>query len=920
MRTFRQSMYAVLAIAVAMVFGAGVASAAYDQGDQDQGQQYQNQQQDQYPGADQGDQSQQYQGRNLQLERQIARQLRNQGFGEQGEIMILATGDRVILLGNVPDRDSKNGAEQAAKQVSGVQRVDNRLHAVSQPRQMSDSQLQRDTYRRLPDRLAQNVKVQAQNGTVTLQGNLDNWKDAADAIDAAFASGAQQVNSQIMVGAATAGAGRYGATSGAAGGYAPSYGYAPGTRGQQMGGRGQASGSDLRLAQQVAQQLRQELPPEQNIEVVRPMSIYVTVKNGTATLHGYVQDNNQKQQAEQIARSVRGVRRVTNDLAILSGAGSAGQGQYGQGGAGTMGTQGMAGTRGSMSDRRLAQQIQQQLQNQFPDASINVTASQGTVMLQGTVSDLSQKQQAEQIAQSIPGVQNVQNNLTVAGQGGGYFPPQGYVPGQGSQMQQGTGGMGGQYGGQPGAMGARQAAMSAADMALAQQIAQKLHQQLSGIQNIQVERSDTIYVMATRGTVMLHGFVANQNLKQQATTIARAIPGVRNVENTLNISSAAGVSPSYGYIPGQRSQTQQGAGGMSSQDTTGQYSEIAWGNQGQSSQSSKSAKTKAFGSTRADRSKAMQIEQKLRSQLPNSDITVIVSNGYATLWGTAANTQEKQQAQQIAQSVSGLRSVTNNLTVGGQQAAAGMSGQQAAGGMGDQYGSQSSAAGLYTQIAYSDEDESDQSDQDTQTAGTQAKAFGASAADLAKAQAIQQNLQSQLPDADVTVTVSGNNATLWGTAPDAQEKQQAQQIAQSVGGVSSVTNNLTVGSQQAASDMGDMGGQQTPSLRFVADANQTTAMADMNLAQQVAQMLQQQLRGVANVRIMRPNTIYVMVSKGNVTLDGLLPDKNVKDEAERIAKAVPGVNNVKNSLTVGPTGTLGQAGGQQYGGRQSTRY
>ncbi len=763
MGTFRQFTYAVLAIATATILGASVASAAYDQ---DQGQQYQNQQQDQY--QYQGDQYQQYQSRNLQLERQIAQQLRNQGFGQQGEIMILATGDRVILLGNVPDRDSRNGVEQAAKQVPGVQRVDNRLHVMRQARQMSDSQLQNDTSRRLPDRVAQNVRVQAQYGTVTLQGNLNNWEDAADAIDAAFAAGAQQVNSQIMVGAGTAGMGGYGAPSGAAGGYAPSYGYAPGTGGQQMGTRGQASSSDLRLAFQVAQQLRQQLPPDQNVEVVRPMSIYVTVKNGTATLHGYIQDSNQKQQAEQIARSVSGVRRVKNDLAILGGMGTAGQG--------------MGGTQMSAPDQRLARQIQQQLQDQFPDANINVSANQGTVMLQGTVSDFNQKQQAEQIAKSMPGVQNVQNNLTVAGQGG-YYPPQGYVPGQSSQYggEAGAGGMSNQEQfNHRGAMGAQQGAMSSSDMALAQQIAQKLQQQLRGIRNVRVERPGTIYVMATQGTVMLHGFVTDPSLKQQATTIARAIPGVRNVENTLNIG-AGGMSDQSG---------------MSSQDTTEQY----------------------------------------------------------------------------------------------------------------------------TQIAYSEEDEAGQSEEETAMTGAQAKAFGTSALDLAKAQQIQQSLQSQLPDADITVTVSGNNVTLWGTAADAQQKQQAKQIAQSASGISNVTDNLTVGSRQTASEMGDMSGQQPPSLRLVADANQmATTPSDIDLAQRVAQMLQEQLRGVANVQvqIMKPNSIYVMVSKGNVTLHGLVPSNNVKNDAEKLAKAVPGVKGVKNSLTVGTaTGTPGQAQGQPYGAQR----
>src|SRR4030042_2771088 len=81
---------------------------------------------------------------------------------------------------------------------------------------------------------------------------------------------------------------------------------------------------DMRRARQVAQQLQQELSAEQNVQVIEPQSIYVMVKQGMVMLHGYVQDNNRKRQAEQVARSIRGVRNVQNDLRILGGQATAG--------------------------------------------------------------------------------------------------------------------------------------------------------------------------------------------------------------------------------------------------------------------------------------------------------------------------------------------------------------------------------------------------------------------------------------------------------------------------------------------------------------------------------------------------------------------------------------------------------------------
>jgi osmotically-inducible protein OsmY len=570
--------------------------------------------------------------------------------------------------------------EKAAKQIAARQSIDNRLHVSARVRRLPDAQLEKDINDKLGDELSPNVQVRAQNGTVTLQGQLDNWQQVADAIDAAFAAGATQVNSQFAV----AGAGAM-AQGGAAGGAYPSYGYTPGPQGQlpyaprgrqgAMGGQGQASSADLRLARQVADQLRQELPQGQNVQPIQPQSIYVMVRQGTVTLHGYVQSSSQKQQAAQIVQPIQGVQNVRNDLTILSTRGTAGQagGQMGsqEGFGGTSSQseaqQGYGGTGSqsrspSSSDRRLAQTIQQQIQNQFPDANINVTASQGTITLRGTVQDDNEKQEAEQIAQSVTGAQNVQNNLRVSSQGGS-FQPQGYIPGQSSQSQQGMSspdqssgqsssqqGFGGQdqysQSGQAGApMGGRQAGMSASDMALAQKVAQQLKQQLSGVQNIQIMRPGTIYVMAASGNIMLYGIVANPNVKQQVNQIARAVPGVQNVTDRLWVAgAAAGTYPSYGYIPGQGAQTQYVA--ENRQSTSGQ----------------------------SDMAIAQRVALKLRQQLPSfynvqiatpGTIYVKVSNGAVTLDGFVSNNDARRNAEQIAKSISGVQNVKNSLSIVG---------------------------------------------------------------------------------------------------------------------------------------------------------------------------------------------------------------------------------------------------------------
>ncbi len=498
-------MYAVLTIAAVTVLSLGLVATASDRNDNQQqyGQQGQNRD------VDQDDQSQaQSQTRDLRLEQQIAGALRQAGYGAQGEIMILAAGNQVTLLGTVPGRDQKSGTEQIVKGVARGKSVSNRPHVAAQARQIDDNQLQNRIHDQLRGDLRQDVQVSVQNGTATLQGSLDNWRQVADAIDAAFAAGASRVNSQFTVGAG-----------------APSYGYIPGQQapsgrqgfeGQQgyaqgqpgaTGRAGQASPSDLRLAQQVASQLRQQLPPGQNVQLIQPQSIYVSVSQGTVTLHGYIQNNNQKQQAQQVVQQLR--QRLTGI---------------------------------------------QNIQVMRPGA-IYVMAANGNVMLHGFITNPNIKQQVNQIARAVPGVRNVTDDLRII-RGAGTYPSYGYVPGQ---PQQGADART-QYiaaqrdqmeSGQQGQMG-----FSQSDMTLAHQVTQRLWQQLTGFQNVQVMTPGTIYVKASNGTITLEGYVPDNRVKQQAEQLARAITGVQNVRNSLSIAPAAGAS-AMGYIPGSQPEEEQ---------------------------------------------------------------------------------------------------------------------------------------------------------------------------------------------------------------------------------------------------------------------------------------------------------------------------------------------------------------------------
>ena len=260
----------------------------------------------------------------------------------------------------------------------------------------------------------------------------------ADAIDAAFAAGASQVNSQFSVSAGTAtaqaGAGGYG--------YAPSQQGQPSSSRSQQGfqgpGRGpmgaptQASSSDLRLAQQVASQLRQQLPPGQNIQLVQPQSIYVTAQRGTVTLHGYVQNSNQKQQAQQIVQSIQGVQNVRNDLTILSTQGAAARGSQGMGGSQSSGSSTNQGFSGQGNQGFSGSgQPEQQSERLLPAARIHLPRSV-------------QSSRSRERAARISTARAADNRALGGTTGQSQYGQNQYGQGGTSTSQQGMGGMTGQ--------------------------------------------------------------------------------------------------------------------------------------------------------------------------------------------------------------------------------------------------------------------------------------------------------------------------------------------------------------------------------------------------------------------------------------------------------------------------------------------
>jgi osmotically-inducible protein OsmY len=124
---------------------------------------------------------------------------------------------------------------------------------------------------------------------------------------------------------------------------------------------------------------------------VQPNEVGVAVKDGIATLTGWVDSYAKKMAAEDAARRVRGVRAVVNDIEVhLPGS-------------------------AVKTDPEIAADARRaiDLNVLIPKDKIQVTVSQGVVRLEGDVEWNYQKDEAERVVRRLPGVKGVTNLIAV---------------------------------------------------------------------------------------------------------------------------------------------------------------------------------------------------------------------------------------------------------------------------------------------------------------------------------------------------------------------------------------------------------------------------------------------------------------------------------------------------------------------------
>ena len=332
---------------------------------------------------------------------------------------------------------------------------------------------------------------------------------------------------------------------------------------------------------------------------VKARQIDVTTDNGVVTLAGTVDDENARKQAVEIAKNTDGVVRVEDRLATGPVA-TTGTSTTREAGETVERTADRAGD--AVSSAWVTTKIQSQY---FADdvvkgRRIDVTTNNGVVSLSGTVESEAERQKALQIARNTEGVRRVEDRLGVA--------PQGTTAGAAT----------------------RDTTREQADRDLTEQMSD------AGITaRVQSKfflddtvKARNINVNTAGGVVTLEGQVTGEHEKEHATSLARSVDGVKDVQDRLQVNRLAaapqGTTPSAGAPP-------------SSAATT---IDDAW------------ITTK------------IQSRYFMDDLVKAGDVDVTTSQGVVTLSGQVPTAEARRRAEALAQQTEGVRRVENRLTVG----------------------------------------------------------------------------------------------------------------------------------------------------------------------------------------------------------------------------------------------------------------
>lgn len=261
----------------------------------------------------------------------------------------------------------KISSTAAALLVATLFAVPAALRADNPPGQLSDSDIKRDVIRNMPRQISDKVSVSVDNGVVTLTGTVisDSQKGWAESA-AKQVPQVRDVNDQLQV------------------------------------QEDQAAASEPHSDKWIAMKVKSELMFHKNVSATHTD---VTCVDGIVTLSGTADNQAQKELTEEYAKRVDGVRGVHNMLEIRdSNATFAGDNPNSNG--------------AKVDDSTITAKVKWALATHKSTSAINthVKTENGVVFISGTAHNDAEKSLVTQLAQGVPGVTEVDNQMSIENQ------------------------------------------------------------------------------------------------------------------------------------------------------------------------------------------------------------------------------------------------------------------------------------------------------------------------------------------------------------------------------------------------------------------------------------------------------------------------------------------------------------------------
>jgi osmotically-inducible protein OsmY len=251
------------------------------------------------------------------------------------DLSVDSDGGVVTLSGKVETEDQKRLAEDTARGIPGVQRINNELRVTNQPKEMSDDWIATKVRGSLLFHRnvgITNTNVAVNDGVVTLSGTVENEAEKALAAEyAGDVKGVKRVQNNLQVGrvvdaddrseARASSAGASGASVDAS---APSASrasetgtvhYPPGVAGDRRTGSSSRTAGDRIDDASITAQLKYALSVRRSTSALRTD---VNTNDGVVTIRGEAGNSAEKDLVTQLAQGIEGVREVRNEMSLTA--------------------------------------------------------------------------------------------------------------------------------------------------------------------------------------------------------------------------------------------------------------------------------------------------------------------------------------------------------------------------------------------------------------------------------------------------------------------------------------------------------------------------------------------------------------------------------------------------------------------------